>query len=116
MAHFDRLVAERRSLLNHSTDSSLLVDLQNFLMGCRAAYNSFVLYHNFRHVVDVLQAVFFFLLRLGTLPPYPPGAAPSKELLLPPLSRLCSNHSTPLFYSSLPSVTTLAIPELTMPF
>jgi 3',5'-cyclic-nucleotide phosphodiesterase len=28
-------------------------------------------YHNFRHVVDVLQAVFHFLVQLGTLPPYP---------------------------------------------
>ena len=50
-------------------------------MGCRDAYNSFVLYHNFRHVVDVLQAVFFFLLRIGTLPPYPSRAAPLKEAI-----------------------------------
>ena len=41
-------------------------------MACRKAYNDFVLYHNFRHIVDVLQAVFFFLLRIGTLPPYKP--------------------------------------------
>lgn len=40
-------------------------------MASRAAYNAFVCYHNFRHVVDVLQAVFFFLVQLGTLPPYP---------------------------------------------
>lgn len=40
-------------------------------MASRAAYNSFVPYHNFRHVIDVLQAVFFFLVQLGTLPPYP---------------------------------------------
>ncbi|MCJ1392853.1 3',5'-cyclic-nucleotide phosphodiesterase [Xylographa bjoerkii] len=46
-------------------------ELKDFLMACRAAYNGFVLYHNFRHVVDVLQAVFYFLLQLGTLPPYP---------------------------------------------
>ena len=46
-------------------------DLKNFLIACRAAYNGFVLYHNFRHVVDVLQAVFYFLLQLGILPPYP---------------------------------------------
>lgn len=39
------------------------------------AYNDFVPYHNFRHVVDVLQAVFFFLLQLGALPPYPSSAA-----------------------------------------
>jgi hypothetical protein len=29
------------------------------------------LYHNFRHIVDVLQAVFYFLLQIGILPPYP---------------------------------------------
>jgi 3',5'-cyclic-nucleotide phosphodiesterase len=42
--------------------------------GCRVAYNSFVLYHNFRHAVDVLQSVFYFLVRIGTLPPYPKGS------------------------------------------
>jgi hypothetical protein len=35
------------------------------------SYNDFVHYHNFRHVVDVLQAVFYFLLHVGTLPSYP---------------------------------------------
>lgn len=45
-------------------------------MASRAAYNTFVCYHNFRHVVDVLQAVFFFLVQLGTLPPYPPSSVP----------------------------------------
>ncbi|MBE7181528.1 MAG: 3',5'-cyclic nucleotide phosphodiesterase, partial [Terriglobus roseus] len=34
----------------------------------------FVLYHNFRHVSDVLQAVFFFLVTIGILPPYPAGS------------------------------------------
>lgn len=47
-------------------------ELQTFLLACRAAYNSFVLYHNFRHAIDVLQSVFFFLLRIGALPPYGP--------------------------------------------
>ncbi|KND95012.1 3',5'-cyclic-nucleotide phosphodiesterase regA [Tolypocladium ophioglossoides CBS 100239] len=45
--------------------------LISFLVACRAAYNSFVPYHNFRHVVDVLQATFNFLVHIGTLPPYP---------------------------------------------
>lgn len=39
-------------------------------MASRVAYNGFVLYHNFRHVVDVMQAVFTFLLQFGVLPPY----------------------------------------------
>jgi 3',5'-cyclic-nucleotide phosphodiesterase len=47
-------------------------ELQTFLLACRAAYNSFVLYHNFRHAIDVLQSVFCFLLRIGALPPYGP--------------------------------------------
>ena len=60
-----------------NTDKQLPDDLKNFLIACRSAYNSFVLYHNFRHVIDVLQAVFYFLLQIGTLPPYPVGAVAS---------------------------------------
>jgi 3',5'-cyclic-nucleotide phosphodiesterase len=52
-------------------------ELQTFLLACRAAYNSFVLYHNFRHAIDVLQSVFCFLLHIGALPPFEPiGQAP----------------------------------------
>ncbi|KAG5989140.1 hypothetical protein E4U54_004426, partial [Claviceps lovelessii] len=47
--------------------------LISYLVACRAAYNSFVPYHNFRHVVDVLQATFNFLVHIGALPPYPIG-------------------------------------------
>ena len=46
------------------------------MQGCRVAYNSFVLYHNFRHAVDVLQSLFYFLLQIGALPPYPTGSEP----------------------------------------
>jgi len=49
---------------------TLADELTIFIMACRKAYNDFVLYHNFRHVVDVLQAIFYFLLRIGLLPPY----------------------------------------------
>ncbi|KAA8643520.1 hypothetical protein EYZ11_004279 [Aspergillus tanneri] len=45
-------------------------ELVTFLLACRTSYNSFVLYHNFRHAIDVLQSVFCFLLRIGALPPY----------------------------------------------
>lgn len=54
-------------------------ELKIFLIASRTAYNSFVLYHNFRHVSDVLQAVFYFLVRIGTLPPYPEGSAEPVE-------------------------------------
>jgi hypothetical protein len=66
--------------------------LHSFLIACRAAYNSFVPYHNFRHVVDVLQATFSFLLHIGALPPYPrvdgttaplPERSPIASLLRP---------------------------------
>lgn len=50
-------------------------------MACRAAYNNFVPYHNFRHVVDVLQATFNFLVHIGALLPYPLVNDPS---VLPP--------------------------------
>ncbi|KAF3484184.1 Phosphodiesterase [Arthroderma uncinatum] len=40
-------------------------DLREFVLSCRAAYNSFILYHNFRHAVDVLQSTFHILVRIG---------------------------------------------------
>ena len=46
-------------------------ELTCFLVASRAAYNSFVNYHNFRHVIDVMQATFYFLIQIGTLPPFP---------------------------------------------
>jgi 3',5'-cyclic-nucleotide phosphodiesterase len=51
------------------------------MQASRVAYNSFVLYHNFRHAVDVLQSVFYFLVQIGTLPPYPVDSTP------PPLAQ-----------------------------
>ncbi|KXH31010.1 3'5'-cyclic nucleotide phosphodiesterase [Colletotrichum simmondsii] len=66
--------------------------LISFLVACRAAYNNFVPYHNFRHVVDVLQATFHFLVRVGILAPYPadpladqdpPQSSPMAKLLHP---------------------------------
>lgn len=58
-------------------------------MACRAAYNGFVLYHNFRHVVDVLQATSYFLIQLGIIPPYPSQAAGTvAHKHLSPIARL----------------------------
>jgi len=64
--------------------------LTGFLVASRQAYNAFVPYHNFRHVVDVLQAIFHFLVRLGRLPPYPnsttlsePSPSPIAALIRP---------------------------------
>lgn len=73
----DELVFAARTMLQHALSVSELQkwrlttdELTVFIMACRKAYNDFVLYHNFRHVVDVLQAIFFFLLKIGLLPPY----------------------------------------------
>lgn len=68
-------------------------ELQTFLLACRAAYNSFVLYHNFRHAIDVLQSVFCFLLHIGALPPHEPidqAAVPKSPIasLLKPFDAL----------------------------
>ena len=52
-------------------------DLRKFLMASRAAYNAFVSYHNFRHVIDVMQAIFYFLIQLRTLPPFPASSVRS---------------------------------------
>jgi hypothetical protein len=65
----------------------------DFLTACRASYNPKVPYHNFRHVVDVLQAVFYFLLQLRALPSFTPDD-PSVGDYLPPNS--LSNTLTPL--------------------
>ncbi|EEH47928.1 3',5'-cyclic-nucleotide phosphodiesterase PDE2 [Paracoccidioides brasiliensis Pb18] len=48
-------------------------ELHSFLLATRATYNSFVLYHNFRHAVDVLQSTFHLLVCMGVLPRYPDG-------------------------------------------
>jgi hypothetical protein len=35
-------------------------------------------YHNFRHVIDVLQAVFYFIHSIGIIPPYSTPSTPSQ--------------------------------------
>ena len=63
-------------------------ELKTFLMASRAAYNDFVNYHNFRHVVDVMQAIFYFLLQLGVLPPFPGAASASTRKAASPIAAL----------------------------
>ncbi|KAI0179969.1 HD-domain/PDEase-like protein [Hypoxylon sp. FL1284] len=69
--------------------------LTSFLVATRAAYNTFVPYHNFRHAVDVLQATFNFLVQIGALPPYPsqPGTS-TKPTQRSPLSALLKPFET----------------------
>ncbi|KAF2816458.1 HD-domain/PDEase-like protein [Mytilinidion resinicola] len=63
-------------------------DLLVFLMASRIAYNEFVLYHNFRHVTDVLQALFYFLVRIGTLPEYAMGSPHPGKFEKPAIANL----------------------------
>ncbi|KAF9125716.1 3',5'-cyclic-nucleotide phosphodiesterase [Mortierella sp. 14UC] len=52
--------------------------LHRFVIGLRDSYHRSNPYHNFAHAVDVLQATFYFLCRMGKLPSsgygYPPVA------------------------------------------
>lgn len=80
----EELIHAARMMLQHALSMSELerwrlttAELKTFLMASRAAYNDFVNYHNFRHVIDVMQAIFYFLVQLCTLPPYPPSTASS---------------------------------------
>ncbi|KAF3922071.1 hypothetical protein ABW20_dc0108358 [Dactylellina cionopaga] len=62
--------------------------LTDFLFACRRAYNEQVPYHNFRHVVDVLQGVFYFCLALGVLPHFDGKAAPRPKTSTTSLSKI----------------------------
>ncbi|ESZ93712.1 BcPDE2, cAMP phosphodiesterase [Sclerotinia borealis F-4128] len=63
-------------------------NLTGFLLASRSAYNAFVPYHNFRHVVDVLQATFHFLVRMGNLPEYPSTTVGMTRQRLSPIAEL----------------------------
>ncbi|KAL1311716.1 hypothetical protein AAFC00_001816 [Neodothiora populina] len=76
-------------------------DLTTFLMACRKAYNDFVLYHNFRHIVDVLQATFYFLLKIGLLPPYPDGEYADRTNLAPVATLLTPFDALTLLVSAI---------------
>lgn len=65
-----------------------------FLLSCRRVYNSFVIYHNFRHACDVLQATFCFLIEIGAIPPFPePGPASSQTDGIPILNTQINGHN-----------------------
>lgn len=53
------------------------VALLKFLLILRDSYRPSNPYHNFRHAIDVLQATFYFLLKLNSLPAYPVTEASS---------------------------------------
>lgn len=54
-------------------------DFIKFLLVIREAYNTSVIYHNFRHACDVLQACFYFLIATGIIPPYGETTTTRKE-------------------------------------
>lgn len=74
----EELVYAASRMLNHAVQMKELRKwrlpfdgLVTFVQAARLAYNSFVIYHNFRHAIDVLQSVFYFLVQIQALPAYP---------------------------------------------
>ncbi|KAK9368523.1 hypothetical protein V1509DRAFT_578864 [Lipomyces kononenkoae] len=53
--------------------------LRHFISVLRVSYQTTNPYHNFRHVVDVLQATFSFLLAMQVLPPYTKSTQPQQQ-------------------------------------
>lgn len=96
----DDLIVAASSMLKHALSMPELErwrlptdQVTTYLIACRAAYNSFVPYHNFRHVIDVLQATFHFLVQIGALPPFPlpdhyDGALPTQKPPTSPMAGL----------------------------
>lgn len=58
-------------------------ELIRFLIMMRDAYHHENPYHNFRHAIDVMQATFHFLIRLGCIPPPPFKRAPNCSMIPP---------------------------------
>ena len=85
---------ESKALFKHPpsfADHNVQENLERFVMASRSAYNSFVLYHNFRHAIDVLQSLFYFLVQNGVLPLLPlstPPSSSSKAAILSPMAAL----------------------------
>ncbi|RFU72515.1 high affinity camp phosphodiesterase [Trichoderma arundinaceum] len=95
----DELLVAAMQMFKHALTSPELEkwripadQLISFLVACRAAYNSFVPYHNFRHVVDVLQATFNFLVHIGSFPPYPTWSQPRLKVPKSPIAALVSPY------------------------
>ena len=63
--------------------------LLQFLCLIRSTYHTRAAYHNFRHAVDVLQAVYFWLLTSRLLPPHPSSSSTfSTAAVQPPFNIL----------------------------
>ncbi|KAF9933969.1 3',5'-cyclic-nucleotide phosphodiesterase [Linnemannia zychae] len=75
--------------------------LHRFVIGLRDSYHRSNPYHNFAHAVDVLQATFYFLCRMGKLPSagygYPPIATtPDGDVIKSPDSETDSPAIIPI--------------------
>ncbi|KAH0494198.1 hypothetical protein TgHK011_000827 [Trichoderma gracile] len=95
----DELLVAALQMFKHALTSPDLArwriptdQLISFLVACRAAYNSFVPYHNFRHVVDVLQATFNFLVHIGSFPPYPTWSQPRHKVHRSPIASIVTPY------------------------
>ena len=75
---YSQLLFAAFSMIKHGLSAPQVADLRldetgilQFLLVVKDSYRPSNPYHNFRHAVDVLQATFYFLLKLHALPPYP---------------------------------------------
>ncbi|KFY90646.1 hypothetical protein V500_05058 [Pseudogymnoascus sp. VKM F-4518 (FW-2643)] len=82
----DELLYATVTMVKHALNVEGMEDMRlppdallKFVVASRNGYNTFVPYHNFRHVVDVLQAVFHLLVRIGSLPSFPEGEPMESE-------------------------------------
>ncbi|KAI8889731.1 HD-domain/PDEase-like protein [Backusella circina FSU 941] len=71
-------------------------DLYHFIFDICNSYHSTNPYHNFRHAVDVLQANYYFLCRLGVIKPMCPGAVPVSFDTASPMGKKMKDLLKPL--------------------
>ena len=72
-----------------------------FLLACQRVYNSFVIYHNFRHACDVVQATFLFLTSIGIIPVFPEAREPPVVHKSPVAHLLAPIHALTLVVSAM---------------
>lgn len=73
--------------------------LQALVLDCRAAYNEDVRYHNFRHAIDVMQSIFFFMAETKLISGLAPSVAPERRAM--DASGLMPRHALVLLVAAL---------------
>lgn len=74
--------------------------LMSFLLIVRNKYDSRNTYHNFRHAVDVMQVVFYFLVSIGLITHEDDGAELNGDPASAPTSKQSTAEHTDIYFSS----------------